>query len=51
MSLVLYTTVTDSKLQGAAPKKPYNPVLGEVFRCYWDIPGGKRTAPNVDEQV
>ena len=37
--------------QGAAPKKPYNPVLGEVFRCYWDIPGGKRTAPNADEQV
>ena len=38
-------------IQGAAPKKPYNPVLGEVFRCYWDIPGGKRTAPNADEHV
>ena len=37
--------------QGAAPKKPYNPVLGEVFRCYWDIPGGRRTAPNADEHV
>ena len=22
-----------------------------MFRCYWDIPGGKRTAPNQDEQV
>lgn len=20
-------------------KKPYNPVLGELFQCYWDIPG------------
>ncbi|XP_066586974.1 oxysterol-binding protein-related protein 9 isoform X2 [Prorops nasuta] len=19
-------------------KKPYNPVLGEIFRCYWDLP-------------
>lgn len=20
-------------------KKPYNPILGEVFKCHWDIPG------------
>ena len=20
-------------------KKPYNPILGEVFQCFWDIPG------------
>ncbi|XP_055380120.1 oxysterol-binding protein-related protein 9 isoform X2 [Condylostylus longicornis] len=20
-------------------KKPYNPILGEIFRCHWDIPG------------
>lgn len=19
-------------------KKPYNPVLGEIFKCYWDVP-------------
>lgn len=19
-------------------KKPYNPILGEVFQCYWDLP-------------
>ena len=51
--LVLWFTLHDivPSLQGAAPKKPYNPVLGEVFRCYWDIPGGRRTAPNADEQV
>ena len=24
--------------QGAIAKKPYNPILGEVFRCYWDLP-------------
>lgn len=20
-------------------RKPYNPVLGEIFQCYWDVPG------------
>lgn len=20
-------------------KKPYNPILGEVFKCHWHIPG------------
>ncbi|KAH7827246.1 putative oxysterol-binding protein 8 [Monocercomonoides exilis] len=24
-------------------KKPYNPILGEVFRCFWDHPDGSRT--------
>uniref|UniRef100_A0A1I8EHN7 Oxysterol-binding protein n=1 Tax=Wuchereria bancrofti TaxID=6293 RepID=A0A1I8EHN7_WUCBA len=24
-------------------KKPYNPILGETFRCRWKIPGMKRT--------
>ncbi|KAH7829912.1 putative oxysterol-binding protein 8 [Monocercomonoides exilis] len=24
-------------------KKPYNPILGEVFRCFWDHPDGTRT--------
>jgi len=24
-------------------KKPYNPILGETFRCYWDHPSGSRT--------
>lgn len=19
-------------------KKPYNPILGEVFQCHWDVP-------------
>lgn len=23
----------------AVAKKPYNPILGEVFRCHWDVPG------------
>lgn len=24
--------------KSAVAKKPYNPILGEVFRCHWDIP-------------
>ncbi|XP_018008634.1 oxysterol-binding protein-related protein 8 [Hyalella azteca] len=24
-------------------KKPYNPILGETFRCYWRHPNGSRT--------
>ncbi len=34
-----------------SPKKPYNPVLGEYFRCYWDTPNSKRMAPNESEAV
>lgn len=33
-------------IQGAVAKKPYNPILGEVFRCYWPIPKGEHKAPN-----
>ncbi|XP_064392295.1 oxysterol-binding protein-related protein 9-like [Halichondria panicea] len=33
-----------------ALKKPYNPILGETFNCYWDIPGPKK-APEPWEQV
>ena len=31
-------------------KKPYNPILGEVFRCFWDHDDGSRTW-YVSEQV
>ena len=24
-------------------KKPYNPILGETFRCYWQHPNGSKT--------
>ena len=38
-------------MQGAVAKKPYNPILGETFRCYWDLPGGRRNAPDDDSKV
>ncbi|XP_017756318.1 PREDICTED: oxysterol-binding protein-related protein 9 [Eufriesea mexicana] len=28
-------------------KKPYNPILGEIFRCYWDIPN--ETVDNLND--
>lgn len=24
--------------KSAVAKKPYNPILGEIFRCHWDVP-------------
>lgn len=24
--------------KGSVAKKPYNPILGEIFKCYWDVP-------------
>ena len=24
-------------------KKPYNPILGETYRCYWEHPNGTKT--------
>ena len=24
-------------------KKPYNPIIGETFRCYWDHKNGSKT--------
>ena len=25
-------------LKGSVAKKPYNPILGETFRCFWVLP-------------
>ena len=32
-------------------KKPYNPVLGELFRCYWDHPSTSSKTFYIAEQV
>lgn len=31
-------------------KKPLNPILGEIFTCYWDVADGKR-AYYISEQT
>ena len=25
-------------------KKPYNPIIGETFRCYWQHPNGSKAS-------
>lgn len=29
--------------KSAVAKKPYNPILGELFRCFWDLSSYKDT--------
>uniref|UniRef100_A0A8D3BEC7 Oxysterol-binding protein n=1 Tax=Scophthalmus maximus TaxID=52904 RepID=A0A8D3BEC7_SCOMX len=33
-----YLTAFHEGRKGAVAKKPYNPALGETFRCSWDVP-------------
>jgi len=37
--------------KGAVAKKPYNPILGEIFRCYWDLPDSTRASPSDEAKV
>ncbi|XP_060555680.1 LOW QUALITY PROTEIN: oxysterol-binding protein-related protein 9-like [Ruditapes philippinarum] len=30
-------------------KKPYNPILGETFKCYWNVPGYEKTEELVED--
>ncbi|CAG0889302.1 unnamed protein product [Darwinula stevensoni] len=34
-----YLSAFHAGRKGEIAKKPYNPILGEIFRCYWNIPG------------
>uniref|UniRef100_A0A8C5R806 Oxysterol-binding protein n=1 Tax=Leptobrachium leishanense TaxID=445787 RepID=A0A8C5R806_9ANUR len=34
-----YLSAFHAGRKGSVAKKPYNPILGEVFQCYWDLPG------------
>ncbi|CAI8010194.1 Oxysterol-binding protein-related protein 9 [Geodia barretti] len=45
-----YCSAFHAARKGAVAKKPYNPILGETFRCYWDLPGGRRNAPDDDSK-
>jgi hypothetical protein len=35
--------------KSAVAKKPYNPILGEIFRCHWDFPESKEEESPVPE--
>lgn len=34
-----YLSAFHAGRKSSVAKKPYNPILGEIFKCYWDIPG------------
>ncbi|XP_041127382.1 oxysterol-binding protein-related protein 9-like isoform X3 [Polyodon spathula] len=33
-----YLSAFHAGRKGSVAKKPYNPILGEIFLCYWDLP-------------
>ena len=33
--------------KSSVAKKPYNPVLGEVFYCLWDLPANEQSSEDV----
>lgn len=35
-----YLSAFHAGRKGSVPKKPYNPILGETFKCYWDLSSG-----------
>lgn len=41
-----YLSAFHAGRKGSIAKKPYNPILGEVFRCYWDLSSTKTTTNN-----
>ena len=38
-----YLSASHARPRSSVAKKPYNPVLGEIFRCYYDLPNEKHT--------
>lgn len=33
-----YLSAYHAGRKSAVAKKPYNPIVGEIFRCHWNIP-------------
>lgn len=40
-----YLSAFHAGRKGSVAKKPYNPILGEVFYCHWDLPNETETPP------
>ncbi|KGL92949.1 Oxysterol-binding protein-related protein 9, partial [Charadrius vociferus] len=36
-----YLSAFHAGRKGSVAKKPYNPILGEIFRCHWVLPGAE----------
>ncbi|XP_056132373.1 oxysterol-binding protein-related protein 9 isoform X2 [Lampris incognitus] len=46
-----YLSAFHAGRKGSVAKKPYNPILGEVFFCHWDLPNQTEEAPQPTETV
>ncbi|XP_023195208.1 oxysterol-binding protein-related protein 9 isoform X1 [Xiphophorus maculatus] len=46
-----YLSAFHAGRKGSVAKKPYNPILGEVFFCHWDLPNEKEEASSPVETV
>ncbi|XP_034109293.1 oxysterol-binding protein-related protein 9 isoform X1 [Drosophila albomicans] len=44
-----YLSAYHAGRKSAVAKKPYNPILGEVFQCHWDIPGESEDGKEVHD--
>ncbi|KAK1163962.1 oxysterol-binding protein-related protein 9 isoform X1 [Acipenser oxyrinchus oxyrinchus] len=45
-----YLSAFHAGRKGSVAKKPYNPILGEIFLCYWDLPSdSEENAETVSE--
>lgn len=40
-----YLSAFHAGRKGSVAKKPYNPILGEVFFCHWDLPSETEEPP------
>uniref|UniRef100_A0A667X5E0 Oxysterol-binding protein n=1 Tax=Myripristis murdjan TaxID=586833 RepID=A0A667X5E0_9TELE len=46
-----YLSAFHAGRKGSVAKKPYNPILGEVFYCHWDLPNEAEEPPPHTETV
>ncbi|KAL3047914.1 hypothetical protein OYC64_021971 [Pagothenia borchgrevinki] len=46
-----YMSAFHAGRKGSVAKKPYNPILGEVFYCHWDLPTETEEPPPPTETV
>uniref|UniRef100_A0A8C2G2W9 Oxysterol-binding protein n=1 Tax=Cyprinus carpio TaxID=7962 RepID=A0A8C2G2W9_CYPCA len=44
-----YLSAFHAGRKGSVAKKPYNPILGEVFFCHWDLPETEDPAESVSD--
>uniref|UniRef100_A0A4W3IGC5 Oxysterol-binding protein n=1 Tax=Callorhinchus milii TaxID=7868 RepID=A0A4W3IGC5_CALMI len=46
-----YLSAFHAGRKGSVAKKPYNPILGEIFKCHWALPEGEVEENTVSEPV